>query len=384
MAGIYIHIPFCVEKCSYCNFFSSTDFSLQEDFINALFHEMDLRQAYLDGQCAGTLYIGGGTPSVLSPVVIEKIISHAKKVFGLKAGAEITLEANPNNLDKEYIRQLADTSVNRLSIGIQSFFDDNLKVLGRIHTGKQAETSLELTYRYGFSNISVDLMYGYPSLTGDQWRKNLEKVKTVNHLSCYSLSLEPHSKLYKQVENKVYDLPQEDEIISQYQVLSGFAKKNHFIHYETSNFCKPGRFSKHNSAYWQDEAYIGLGPSAHSFNHFQRQWNIAGIPDYIRQMKLINTVQQWETQGKGSLFEQERLTSVMRINEYIMTSLRTIWGCDLQYIKTRFGESFYFGLKEKINKINFMWYNLEDDKLILSKTGSLLADAIASDLFFEE
>ena len=345
---------------------------------------MDLRCDYLNGFPADTLYIGGGTPSVLQPAVIERVITHAKKIFGLKTDAEITLEANPNNLNETYFKQLADTSINRLSIGIQSFCDENLKLLGRIHTGKQAADCLELANKYRFSNISVDLMYGYPFLTENQWKENLDKVKTINHLSCYSLSLESDSKLYQQIENQLYPPPDEDETICQYQLLTNFAKNNDFIHYETSNFCKSGQFSKHNLAYWQDEIYIGLGPSAHSFNHLHRQWNKADIHNYIAQIQSIRSPKQWEEKGKNTIFDQEKLTPIMRVNEYLMTSLRTIWGCDLQYIKNHFGAFFHSELCNKLKNINSQHYNIKDNNLILNEKGSLFADAIAGELFFEE
>jgi oxygen-independent coproporphyrinogen-3 oxidase len=344
---------------------------------------MDLRYDYLDNQPVDTLYIGGGTPSVLQPLALETIISHAKKVFGLNPDAEITLETNPNNLNHEYMKQLSDTSINRLSIGIQSFFDDNLQLLGRIHSGKQAEICLELAYRYHFSNLSVDLMYGYPHLSMYQWRKNLEKVKTVNHLSCYSLSLEPHSILYAQVQNKRYPLPNEDEIIRQYQLLTDFAAENNFIHYETSNFCKQNWFSRHNTAYWHNEPYIGIGPSAHSFNRRQRQWNIADVDRYIQQLRSLHTPEQWVSKGKNAVFNDEILTPVMQINEYIMTSLRTIWGCNLQYVKEQFGTSFHAELLNRLHTINRQWYTMENNSLVLTYHGSLFADAIARDLFFD-
>ena len=350
--------------------------------MNALCREMELRQDYLNGQSADTLYIGGGTPSVLQPAVIERIISYAQKIFGLKSNAEITLEANPNNLNEEYFKQLSNTSINRLSIGIQSFYDDNLKVLGRIHTGKQAEICLELAEKYRFFNISVDLMYGYPFLTENQWKENLNKIKTVNHLSGYCLSLEPQTTLFKQIENKIYPAINEDDTICQYQILTDFAKNNHFIHYETSNFCKSGQFSKHNTAYWQDKMYIGLGPSAHSFNHLHRQWNRSDLQNYISKIKSIHSPEQWESKGKNIVFDREIVTPVMRTNEYIMTSLRTIWGCDLQYIKNRFGEFFYIKLCDKIKRMDSSLFDFEDNKLILNEKGSLFADAIACELFF--
>ncbi len=382
MAGIYIHIPFCVEKCVYCNFYSSVDLSRKEAFLKALYREMELRKDYLNNQLADTLYFGGGTPSVLAPKEIEQIISSLKHIFGLKPDAEITLEANPNNLNEEYFRQLIDTSINRLSIGIQSFFDDNLTVLGRIHTAQQAETALELADKYHFSKLSVDLMYGYPQLTEYQWKENLQKVKGIPHISCYSLSLESNSRLYRQVQDEFLHLPDEEQLIEQYRQLTDFTKANDFIHYETSNFCKPGCFSKHNTAYWQDKPYIGLGPAAHSFNRIQRPWNLPDIDNYIKQISTVHTIKQWEQKGINTLFEQETLTLTMRVNEYIMTSLRTIWGCDLDYISNEFGKDNYCSLKQKIKNIHPDHYFLEDNKLFLTETGSLLADSIAGDLFF--
>lgn len=345
---------------------------------------MNLRFDYLNFQYADSLYIGGGTPSLLQPVLLERIIEYAKKVFGLNPNVEITLEANPNNLHEEYMKQLADTSINRLSIGIQSFFDDNLQLLGRIHTGKQAETALDLAAKYRFFNLSVDLMYAYPGLTADQWSQNMEKVKTVNHLSCYSLSLAPSSLLYRQIEENTYRMPDEKQEIEQYKALLSLAKNNYFIHYEISNFCKQDQFSRHNTAYWKREPYIGLGVAAHSFNGFQRQWNKADISYYIQQIKRMNTPQEWKQQGLNTLFEQETLSPIMQLNEYIMTSLRTIEGCDLQYVQDCFGTDFYAVLKTKLKYIRPQYYTFNKDILKLNETGRLLTDGIASDLFFEE
>ena len=381
MSSIYIHIPFCIEKCSYCNFFSITDLSLQDQYIASLYKEMRFSEDYLQHQPIDTLYFGGGTPSVFSPEIIEKIIRQIDAVFHLKPDVEITLESNPNNLNEEYFKRLSQTSVNRLSIGIQSFNDDHLQVLGRIHNGKQAELCLELAEKYHFHNLSIDLMYGYPLLTETQWFSNLEKVRNVNHLSCYSLSLEPHSVLYKQVKSGKYRLPSEETLLNQYDILTTFAKENHFTHYEISNFCKVEQFSKHNTAYWQNKAYLGLGTAAHSFNLTERQWNIADVRTYIDTLSTINTKQEWE-KVKNKLSEKEHLTLAMQFNEYLMTSLRTCWGCDLDYVKKHFGESLYFHLQQHINQLNKDYYSIDNEHFILSERGFLLADAIASDLFF--
>jgi len=382
MPSIYIHIPFCIKKCAYCNFFSITDISLQAQYADSLFKEMRFREDYLQYEPIDTLYFGGGTPSVFSPEAIEQIIRQTDAVFHLNPHAEITLEANPNNLNEDYFKRLSQTSVNRLSIGIQSFFDENLAVLGRIHNQKQAELCLEWADKYHFRNLSIDLMYGYPLLTEKQWIANLEKLRNVNHLSCYSLSLEPHSVLFKEVNEMKYHLPKEEAVLNQYDVLTSFAKENQFIHYEISNFCKPNQFSKHNTAYWQNKTYLGVGTAAHSFNQRKRQWNVADVKTYIETLSAVNTKEQWES-VENKLFEKEILTPAMQLNEYLMTSLRTCWGCDLNYVKTHFGESFYFTLQQKINYLNKDFYAMQNNCLILSERGFLLADAIASDLFFE-
>ena len=381
MSSIYIHIPFCIEKCAYCNFFSITDRSLQEQYLVSLFKEMRFREDYLRHQSIDSLYFGGGTPSVFSPEAIERIICQIDAVFGLKPNAEITVEANPNNLHEDYFKRLSQTAVNRLSIGIQSFFDENLKILGRIHNGRQAEHCLELAQKYHFNNLSIDLMYGYPLLTEKQWIENLEKVQNVHHLSCYSLSLEPHSVLYKQVKSGKYCLPKEEAVLNQYHILTSFAEKNDFLHYEISNFCKPNQFSRHNTAYWQNKPYLGLGPAAHSFNQTERQWNIANLKIYTNTLSESKTKREWE-KFENELFEKETLTPVMQLNEYLMTSLRTCWGCNLDYVKKQFGESTYLLLQQKINQLNANFYVVKNEHLTLSESGFLLADAIASDLFF--
>ena len=380
MSSLYIHIPFCVEKCAYCNFFSITDLSLQERYVESLCKEMRFRANYLSDKLIDTLYFGGGTPSVFSPESIEKIIGQIDAVFSLKSDAEISLEANPNNLNEDYFKRLSQTSINRLSIGIQSFNDEHLQVLGRIHSGRQAEICLELADKYGFKNLSIDLMYGYPLLTEKQWVANLEKLRHVNHLSCYCLSLEANSVLYKQVKSGKYCLPNEENALNQYDILTDFAKSNNFLHYEISNFCKPNQFSRHNTAYWQNKAYLGLGTAAHSFNLVERQWNIADVKTYIDTLSATNTAEEWEM-VKDKLSEKEHLTPAMQFNEYLMTSLRTCWGCDLNFVKKHFGESFYLSLQQNINRLNKDCYSIENEYLILSERGFLLADAIAGDLF---
>ena len=226
MPGIYIHIPFCLKKCAYCNFFSVTDISLKDSFMDALLKEMEMRSAYLKKEIPTTLYFGGGTPSLLSSDEIQRVIDKAKILFNLSPQAEITLEANPNNLTEEYLKRLKETSINRLSIGVQSFFDEDMLVLGRIHTAKQAEDSIALAIKYGYENLSVDLIYGFPLFTLKKWKENLEKIKDVPHLSCYQLTLESGTPLCEQLNKKTYQYLSEEEIIQQYNYLMDFAKKS--------------------------------------------------------------------------------------------------------------------------------------------------------------
>lgn len=378
MASIYIHIPFCFQRCDYCNFFSSTRLQQKSAYLLALKKELILRKNYLEAEPIESIYFGGGTPSVLTANEIDDIISCISDNYIVSSYAEITLEANPNNLCEEYFKNLTTTRINRLSIGIQSFNDDNLKILGRIHSGKQAEDCLLLAEKYNFNNLSIDLMYGYPLLTIQQWIANLEKVKDVKHLSCYCLTLEKQSVLYKRIKNQNLQQATEDDILQQIEILEEFAQQNNFIHYETSNFCKKDFHSRHNTAYWQNKSYLGVGCSAHSFNKNSRQWNLSNIDLYINKLNKIKDVSEFD------IYEYESLSKIMQINEYIMTSLRTIWGCDLDYISKYFSEEKANLLKEKLTLIDTKNYILKNNILQLSPQGQLLADAIACQLFFEE
>ena len=315
MSGIYIHIPFCIKKCDYCNFYSDTDLSLKDTFIVALEKEMELRCNYLKQAPIQTLYFGGGTPSLFSAADIDRIIDKLSRYFSFAEQCEITLEANPNSLTEDYLRSLKRTSVNRLSIGIQSFSDDDLHILGRKHTAKQAEECMYLAQKYGFTNLSVDLIYGFPGLNLEKWKHTLEKIKDIPHLSCYQLSLEHKTPLYRHIQDGSYQALSEEEIMQQYEYLIDFAKKHDFIHYETSNFCKKGCESRHNSSYWKAEPYIGLGPGAHSFDGQSRQWNVPDVNTYISFYEKVDSEQHSLSQGENILFEKEILTPDMRYNE---------------------------------------------------------------------
>jgi oxygen-independent coproporphyrinogen-3 oxidase len=375
MSGIYIHIPFCRRKCHYCNFFSLASLKYKERFLGALKEEIFLRKNYLDGKPIESIYLGGGTPSILQISEIEGILEDLRKYFILAENREITLEANPDDLDPGILREYRTIGINRLSIGVQSFFDDDLYYLNRIHSGQCAEESVLQAKEAGFSNISLDLIYGIPTLTAEKWQKNLEKAFSleVPHISTYSLTVEPKTALDLLIRKKKLPGPGEEQILEHFRILLQMMKEQEFEHYEISNFCKNGFYSRHNSMYWNGTPYLGLGPSAHSYNGTSRQWNISNLVQYIDQINR-----------NEPFFESEELTPVQQYNEYVMVSLRTMWGCDLNTIGERFGEEAaahfsrlaarYLTLGELVEKTGI--YYLTDE-------GKLFADGIAADLFLE-
>ena len=375
MSGIYIHIPFCRRKCHYCNFFSLASLKYKERFLGALKEEIFLRKKYLDGKPIESIYLGGGTPSILKILEIEGILEDLRKYFILAENREITLEANPDDLDAGIFREYLAIGINRLSIGVQSFFDDDLEYLNRIHSGQRAEEVVRQAKDAGFSNISIDLIYGIPTLTAEKWQKNLEKAFSleVSHISTYSLTVEPKTALDLLIRKKKLPGPGEEQILEHFRILLRMMKEQEFEHYEISNFCKNGFYSKHNSMYWQGGPYLGLGPSAHSYNGTSRQWNISNLVQYIDQINR-----------NEPFFESEELTPVQQYNEYVMVSLRTMWGCDLNTIGERFGEEAvahfsrlaarYLTSGELVEKTGI--YYLTDE-------GKLFADGIAADLFLE-
>jgi oxygen-independent coproporphyrinogen-3 oxidase len=375
MSGIYIHIPFCKRKCYYCNFYSQVSLKYKDRFLDALKEEIYRRKSYLNGNHVESIYLGGGTPSVLQIPEIKSILEEIRKYFILAENTEITLEANPDDLDPGILRDYRSIGINRLSIGVQSFFDHDLQYLNRLHSGLRAEESVLQAKEAGFSNISIDLIYGIPTLTPEKWRKNLEKAYSleVPHISAYSLTVEPKTALDQLIRKMKLPGPLEEDILNHFRILLRMMKEQEFEHYEISNFCKKNYYSKHNSMYWDGTPYIGLGPSAHSYNGTSRQWNISNLVEYIDQINR-NEI----------FFESEELTSTQKYNEYVMVSLRTMWGCDLNLIRDRFGEEpavYFSGLAarylisgEMIQKSGI--YYLTDE-------GKLFADGIASNLFLE-
>ncbi len=374
MAGIYIHIPFCKQKCHYCNFYSSVSIKYQTVFVAALVHEINIRKDYLNNNVVNTIYFGGGTPSLLSVKEITLIINTIKNVYNVTSDAEITLEANPDDLNKEKISDLKKyTQINRLSIGIQSFFDDDLQYLNRVHSGKQASTSIENSINAGFNNITIDLIYGIPTLSNKKWKENLNRFFSYNipHLSSYSLTVEPKTALDVLIKkNKIKNI-NEAESISHFEILLTETEKHNFINYEISNFALGGFMSKHNSNYWLGKHYLGLGPSAHSYNGKSRQWNIANTKKYC-DTKIDNIVEEIELLTKEQLY-----------NEYVLTSIRTSWGCDIEFINKTFGNKYsnYFEANIKTSIIENRVYH-QNNIYTLTNKGKLFADGIASSLFY--
>lgn len=368
MAGLYLHIPFCKSKCAYCNFFSVVSEKQRADFLEALKKEAVDRKDYLGGEEVRTVYFGGGTPSLLKPSEVLEILDVLNKHYPIVENPEITLEANPDTVSKESLLDYNKLGINRLSVGIQSFFDDDLQYLSRKHDSKHALQVLEWAKEVGFQEVTMDLIYGIPTLTDEKWRKNLEIFFStgLNHLSAYALTVEEKTALGQRINKGVSPPVDEDATIHQYEILCKMTENQGFEHYEISNFARPGHYSKHNTIYWKGEKYLGLGPSAHSFDGVSRQWNVASVKDYCDNYS----------------FEKETLTLDDRYNEYVMTSLRTCWGCDVEFIRQNFGEKYVQKFEKGTKKhiLNGKMFQ-KDQKFILNDNGMLFADGIASELF---
>jgi oxygen-independent coproporphyrinogen-3 oxidase len=371
MAGVYIHIPFCRKACHYCNFHFSTSDRLQESFVTALLQEIKLRKKYVS-EPISTIYFGGGTPSILPSREIKKVLSALSETFLIERGAEITLEANPDDITIEKLQEWKEIGLNRLSIGIQSFFEEDLKWMNRAHNARQAIDCIHLAQDAGFFNLTIDLIYGTPTLSDENWKRNVDTAVALQipHLSCYALTVEPATALEKLIQQKKLADVDTEKQARHFEQLMEWMKESGYDHYEISNFSKPGFRSKHNSSYWQGKQYIGLGPSAHSFNGHTRQWNIANNALYIQSL------------AQGTIpAEEELLSKQQRLNEYIMTSLRTLEGISLQKIRD-FGEDKYETvLKTAGSHLRCQHLTLEDNFLKTTSAGKLLADGIAADLF---
>jgi oxygen-independent coproporphyrinogen-3 oxidase len=371
MAGIYLHIPFCRQACHYCNFHFSTSLNRKNDFISALLKEIGTRQDYIGGESVGTVYFGGGTPSLLATEDIESILQELRSRFSLVEGTEITLEANPDDITTARLGAWRQAGINRLSIGVQSFFEDDLRWMNRAHDARQALDCIRLAQEEGFDNISIDLIYGGPTLPDDRWQQNVEQAISMNipHLSCYALTVEPRTALDTLIKkHKLTDVSPDDQA-RQFLLLMDWTAAAGYEHYEISNFARPGHRSRHNSAYWQGKKYLGLGPSAHSYNGSSREWNVANNAQYIAAPGLVR--------------EKEELTADQQLNEYIMIALRTIEGIDLATFAQRFGYLKEEDLLKRTEKyIRNATIRNNSGWLQLTKEGKLLADGIAGDLFF--
>ncbi|PZU88445.1 MAG: coproporphyrinogen III oxidase [Chryseobacterium sp.] len=371
---IYLHIPFCEQKCSYCNFHFSTSLSLKDEMLSAVKKEIQFRNKELENKSLKSLYFGGGTPSVLNVDEIKSLIDEIQKYFSFDEKIEITLESNPDDLNKNFLKELSNTEINRLSIGTQSFFDEDLKLMNRAHNASEAESSIKRAQDFGLENISIDLIYGSPTSNFEIWKENLNKTieLQVPHVSSYALTVEPKTALEKWIENGKVSSPQEAEQNQEFYYMKDFLKDNGFDHYEISNFGKPGFHSKHNSAYWKSEPYLGIGPSAHSYNgRLERSWNIANNSIYIK--NLNQHILPKET---------EILSEKDRFNEMMMIGLRTIWGVDLNKFNKTFSSEIIDYLKQEIKpKLESGILIIDNNYLKIPEKHWFLADGIASDLF---
>ena len=389
MAGIYIHIPFCKSKCGYCGFYSLPSLKLKERFLEALKAEIIARKDYLHGENVYTIYFGGGTPSLLTAYEIYDLLRLAYQHYPISENPEITLEANPDTLSLDYLKALHKMGINRLSIGIQSFFDNDLQYLGRKHDSRHAHQCIEWAKQVGFENISIDLIYGLPTSNAKQWSQNLDIFFSYNlpHLSAYALTLEPNSILTKQIEQGKVMPISEDDALRDYEILCRHAKENGYLHYEISNFCHRGMHSKHNASYWFGTSYLGLGPSAHSFDGNSRQWNVNSIEKYIdarRETARLRDPKVSCSEVPRPVSEKETLSPEQHYDEYVMLRLRTHWGIDLKYMKREMGEHISTYCEQHAQLLIAQGRLTQTREfLYLTDQQMLFADGVAEELFWE-
>ncbi|WP_445453740.1 radical SAM family heme chaperone HemW [Flavobacterium sp. 25HG05S-40] len=383
MSGIYIHIPFCKQACHYCDFHFSTSLKKKEEMVLALANEIVLRKAEFKEEVVETIYFGGGTPSILEIADLRFLIDTVYENYKVVDNPEITVEANPDDLTEQRIIEFSNNRINRLSIGIQSFFEDDLKLMNRAHNSEEAQKCLEIATLY-FDNISIDLIYGIPGMTNEKWLQNIAKALSYNipHISSYALTVEPKTALHSFIQKGIIVQPDDEAAQEHFHLLVDTLEENGFIHYELSNFGKEAYFSKNNSSYWLGKKYLGIGPSAHSYNGISRSWNVSNNTLYIKAL------------GENHRpFETETLTLTDRYNEYVMTGLRTIWGVSLDRIETEFGKKHLDYLNQQAAKYieeqlleivtssDFEYQNRIEKVLRTTKSGKFLSDGIASDLF---
>lgn len=374
MAGIYIHIPFCKQACSYCDFHFSTNFSRKKELLIALEKEIELRSNYVDKEIIETIYFGGGTPSILSKTELNSLFQKLHQYFEISQDAEVTLEANPDDLTATKLQELSETPVNRLSIGVQSFFEEDLRFMNRAHSAEEAKDSILLAKQFEFNNISIDLIFGGQTTSHEMWQQNLDTFfeLDIDHLSAYSLTIEEKTALAHQVKTGKVANVDDEKNYDQYLMLQKAIKKHDFQQYELSNYCKNDSISKHNTSYWLGKKYLGLGPSAHSFNGVSRQWNVRNNIQYIN---FIN--------ADKPFFEKEELSEIDRYHEYLITSLRTKWGIERSQIENHFSEHIVSHFNQKINNLNKSIVDLSNTFLKIKPSFLFQSDEIVRELMVD-
>ena len=374
MAGIYIHIPFCKQRCSYCAFYSTTLYNIRERYVDALCKEIAMRKEYAGGALIETIYLGGGTPSTLSMEQLKRICDTVYAAYQVSPAPEVTIECNPDDLTPDFLAQLKQLPFNRISMGVQSFNDTQLKRLGRRHDAAKARQAVANARTAGYSNISIDLIFALPGSTIDEWEHDLESAIALrpDHLSAYNLTYEEGTPMHRALERGDFTELSEEDNITQFQMLISRLKEAGYRHYEISNFALPGRESRHNSSYWNDTPYIGCGAAAHSYNGTSRGWNIADIQEYIKGIENGNPV-----------FEIEELTEEERYNDTILTRLRTAEGIPLEWMKKKFGKRLNDYMQSAAEKeIAFGNLKAENGHLSLSEKGIFISDAVIRELIF--
>lgn len=373
MAGIYIHIPFCLQACNYCDFHFSTSLKTKNKIISSIIHELILRKNYLKNDIIETIYFGGGTPSILESSELDKILECLFKYYNVSPFPEVTIESNPNDLNKKKIKNLISLGINRLSLGGQSFNDSQLKILNRTHSSFDVENSIKIAQELGINNINLDLIYGLPKLSVKDWEEDLNKAISLNvtHLSCYCLTIEKGTVFFNKLKKGTLKVASDKNKTDQFLLMRKILINENYIHYEISNFCKQNYRSKHNSSYWNFQKYLGVGPSAHSFNGKTRQWNISNNSKYINSIK-----------DNEVFYEEEVLTRNNIINEFILTSLRKMEGISNKKLKEITSHKEYANFKLQINDlVNRSLIFEKNDYYSLTEQGMILCDKITSDLF---
>ena len=372
MAGLYVHVPFCKQRCSYCDFFSVVNNAWMEPFWKNLEKELEQQHQFLENEVLDTIYFGGGTPSLITPEKLASFLLLTKRYFSWREPVEITLEANPDDLSQEYLESIQQAGINRLSIGIQSFFDDDLKMMRRRHNAREAMQAVVMAHQTGFTNISTDLIYGLPGSNDEKWKENMNRMfeLPIVHLSAYHLGIEPNTLLYRRQKEGRLQLPTEQESYRQYQLLLKETEKAGFEQYEISNFAKNQKYARHNTSYWQDVPFLGLGPSAHSYRDPYRRWNVSNMKQYFEKI------------DKGeNAFEEERLSTEDAFNDYLITRLRTKWGVSLKEIRERFGTDYYDAILKKIVHLPKAHIESKDQNCYrLTPKGLFLSDGIIEKL----